>query len=274
MSWSVTVPTGTGTNFKPCPEGNHAAQIVALVDIGSQRVERSNPKTGERFEVDTRQLVIVVELGETDDAGEPHVLCLRETLSMNSQANLYKIVCGIIGRELKPGESFELPSLLGRFVLANVVHDVTKKGKTIAKIKSLSPAPKGFAQPKWHHKPFAWRVDDLPEACPEHPWLPFIWVDNEMRSIASAASLSCEARGVPPLARNNSNGAKSEHTFNAPTHAQSVGEGGVKTYPPEVDAARIKFGLDVGYTMEELQAKLDDIPAGPYRLLDAHAVPF
>lgn len=270
--WQTTVPADKGT-FTPCPAGNHPGRIAAIVDIGHQPVERTE-KDGTRYVADTRQIVLVFELAKKKPEGDPHVMGVRYTWSMNEKANFYKFVKSVTGRDYANGETFDTMDLLGKPVMVSVALSAPNaNGKQFSNVTSIGSFPEGFPEPKWEHEPFAWSVLEK-TGFPDRAWLPWIYG----KTIGDLAAGSCESRGVAPLTRSNAvppgQVGNSGHTFHAPTHAQSTGDTPGKSYPPEVDALRVKYGLSVGYGSDELQAKLDDIPARDYRVLDGEAVPF
>lgn len=265
--WDIPVSVPLG-DFTPCPAGNHAGRVSAIMDIGHQRVERSN-KDGTRFEEDVHQIVIVFELAKKQPNGSPFTIGIRYTWSMHPQSSLYAFVESVTGEKPQPGSVFNPLKLLGTPVMVSVVMSAPNAmGRQYSNVSGVSAFPEDFPAPKFVHEPLAWRVTDG-ASFPDRSWFPYIYG----KPISMLAEMSCEARGVPPLKRSSSsNGQPSSHSFDAPTHAQSVGK------PDAEDAAlvalRTKYGLPDQFTFDDLKAKVDDIPPADYRALDAHAVPF
>lgn len=268
--WKVPVTKPKG-DYELVPADNYAGRICGLFYVGHQRKTRTDSKTSTDYETDVPEVVIVFELAAQNAEGQPHTMGQKMTLSMSTKANLFDLVKNVTGNAPSEGE-FDALALLGRCVMVNVVHKAGKEGKSYANIGNVTRFPGGMAQPKWLIEPLAWSVTDGTPA-PAHAWLPYVYGDT----VEDLARLSCEARKVAPLKPDygKAKAGAPAHSFNAPTHAQAVGDGAAgQPLPPEVEALRIKFGLPEGYDLDDLRPKVDDIPPGAYRQLDAHAVPF
>ena len=271
--WDVPVAAPSqGGDFVPCPAGNYRARIAAILDIGHQPTVKTDDKTKEKYEADTRQLYIVYELSKKQPNGEPYTMGQKMTFSMNERANLFTLVQNLTGQKPLPGSNFSLPTLLGKPCMVNVsLGKPNAQGKSYSSIGSVSAFPEGMEEPAWKYEPVMWSVlERFTNPFPERAWFPW----DYGKSLKDRVGMSCEVCGTTPRTRGRSvETAPSNHTFNAP--APSPG-GDYKSYMPEADALREKYGLKPGYGEKDLQEKLDDIPARDYRVLDqfVDAVPF
>ncbi len=164
---------GNGEQFEIPPADNHPAACVAIVDLGTQRVDGfqgAPPK-------DTHQVYLVWELTEAKLSGTTnnHLIGHVYTLSYHEKAALRLMLEGWRGLKYPEGEEIDLGAVLGKPCLLSVIHQTSKSsGKQYAKIKSVAKLPKGMPTPQPQRKPVAWEMGsdadgDLPT------WLPYIF---------------------------------------------------------------------------------------------------
>ncbi len=167
-------PPKKESNFEITPEGNHVARFYQILHIGTiteqyQGEDKEVDKVRLTFELSNEKKEFVEGQGE-----KPFVISQEYTYSMNSKANLRRVVEGIIGASLKDEEAdvFDLEQLLGNACLLNVVHKTAKtSGREYALIKGTSPLPKGTKAPEQINESVALDVEtvtdkqmqDLPE---------------------------------------------------------------------------------------------------------------
>ena len=146
---SIKAPK-TESQFEPVPAGNHVARCYRVLHIGTV------PDTYKGEQKIVNKVRIGFELpNETKvfkegEAAQPYVIDREYTLSMFEGASLYKLVSGILGKQLseEEAEAFEMSQLVGSECLLNVVHKTSEtSGKTFANIASAAPIPKGMTVP-------------------------------------------------------------------------------------------------------------------------------
>jgi len=133
-----------GGNFSPHPEGLHPMICVDVVDLGP-KVESFG---GETFE--SHKLALVFVSGAKAESGEPIYVTREMTNSMGEKANLRKFLEAWRGKSYRAEEAQQgvpIHKLHGQRALINVEHVLTKRGKTFAKISSVSPLPKEMTPP-------------------------------------------------------------------------------------------------------------------------------
>lgn len=129
------------TDFQPAPSGAHAARLIKVVDLGTQRtvfngVESFKPQIFMQWELVDCPM----------ESGDPFVIGQRFTRSMHEKASLRRMLEGWRGKKFTDAEldsGFSLSMLLGKPCMVNVTH-VEKNGKTFANIGSVMAAPGGL----------------------------------------------------------------------------------------------------------------------------------
>lgn len=183
MAWKLpTKPAGGGG--EKCPIGNHAAVLVAMVDMGTQRTEFQG-------EVKWQHRVLwVYELPlEQKSGGGNHVASIELTVSLGSKAKMRKFIESRVGKSMPEDIEYDIEQELGKAVMLNVV----ASGKSdYPKIDSVSAVPKGFHVPAPTYKPFVWSLDSLTEgAKPVLPdWVPWSYGKPIADIIAECRELS------------------------------------------------------------------------------------
>jgi hypothetical protein len=167
--FNTKVPFADGI-FDPIPAGTHVAQLVALIDLGTHvdQYDDQDPK-------DTPKIYLCWELLNEPKSGTNYneVIGHQYTFSLHEKAKLRQMIKSWRGRDLAPGEEFDLSKLLGKPCLVGVGHK-TKDERTFAEITSVSQCPKGTTIPPGKIKPVSWEIDSV-DPIPEHAWLPRIY---------------------------------------------------------------------------------------------------
>lgn len=133
----------SNSNFVPAPEGTVQGVLCDIVDLGFQE-DKFNP--GNMI----HQMRFVFQTEDRTDEGVPYtVSTFPYKASLNTKANVYKIVKTLLGRDLEASDAdedgeFDLDRLLlGANAMVTVTHNV-KGDKTYANIESISQIPKSI----------------------------------------------------------------------------------------------------------------------------------
>lgn len=146
----LTVPNQSqNSNREITPSGNHIARVYRVIHLGTSPEiymgeEKLTNKVMIGFELLNKKKVFNEEKGE-----EPFVTSVEYTLSLGEKANLRKFIEGMLGIALHEDEanSFDVFSILGEFCMVNIIHKVSKNGRTYAQVKGASPVPEGMTVP-------------------------------------------------------------------------------------------------------------------------------
>jgi hypothetical protein len=155
------------------PPGSHAAVLVALLVLGTFKevFDRGTPK--ERT-AELEKALLVFELTGLRQPGQAHgpVLSKDYNLAFSPKAGLRLMLEKMRGRPYSDGDDIDLRKMLNTAFLLTVTHEVSKnKGNAFAKVKDLSPVPKGLPVPPASIQPVVWEVaTGLPY--PEGDWVP------------------------------------------------------------------------------------------------------
>ncbi len=140
----ITASAGNGKTSELAPDGNHVAACVGVIDLGTQTYEFNGSA------ISNRKVLLQWELvNEAMSDGRPFMVSAEFTLSLHEKSKLRPFLENWRGRPFTPEElaGFDLDSLAGRGCMLNVVHEVSKKGKTFSAVKSASRMPKGLPNP-------------------------------------------------------------------------------------------------------------------------------
>ena len=146
-----------GGNYTPAPADNHVGICVGVIVLGTI------PGTYNGHPKKDKKVIISFELPHTnhvfreEKGAEPFVMHKEYTLSLNSKANLRKMLDGWASKNKPDGtpggkltdeelKTFNIASLVGAPCLVNVVHEV-KEGVTRANIMSIAKVPQGTVVP-------------------------------------------------------------------------------------------------------------------------------
>lgn len=143
MSTTV-MEKGNGTGFEPAPAGAHVGVCVGVIDLGTQSWEY-----GGKINRHPKMLLMFELVGTEMEDGRPFTISEEFTSYFSEKANLRKFLEAWRGRPFTEEErkGFGVEKLLGAVGYVNVIHEVSKKGRTFGKIKSIMPLPKGSPKP-------------------------------------------------------------------------------------------------------------------------------
>ena len=132
-----------GNTFTPHDEGQFAAACADVIDLG-RRVEQYPGKP-------SRLVPKCVLVFLTNSKGETKDVSLEMTVSMGELAKLRQTLEAWRGKSYSPEQAaagVPLHKLVGHAGLISVEHKRSAKGRTYAKIKTISPLPEGLVAPK------------------------------------------------------------------------------------------------------------------------------
>lgn len=176
MSWNVNIPKGDGGDFparEVMPADQYPAVLIAMVDLGTQRVQKFQSQEME----EKRQVVLVWEIqGPKTEAGEPFYLAERYNLSLHEKATFRKVLLNG-GLALPDDGSADITQALGKPYLIDVEVGTSQKGNEYNRIakdgvqKLPNAMRKGLTKPT--RPSFAWQISQ--GLMPNHSWLPFVY---------------------------------------------------------------------------------------------------
>ncbi len=134
---------GDGGDFELPPEGQQAAMLVAIIDLGTQTISLIGKPPKE-----TAKVAFVWELLENKQAdGSPYLLVVDYTPSLDERSHLSKLIKAWVGRTIKDDETYDYCALakdgglLGRYCYVTLEHAESKSGK-----KDKDGKPRKFAR--------------------------------------------------------------------------------------------------------------------------------
>lgn len=140
------VTTGeVGTTFTAHSEGQFAMLCVDVVNLGTsvEQFQNHPPK-----EVD--KVALVFASGERQEDGSLTVVSVEMSNYMSDRANLRKFLEAWRGKSYTAEQATQgvpLHKLHGQPGLFSIEHVLTKRGRTFAKVRSVSPLPKAMPAP-------------------------------------------------------------------------------------------------------------------------------
>lgn len=159
-----------GGDFKPVPQGSHAAVCDMVVDLGLQETNFGTKHQiyirwqipGERveYEFDGQQV------------NRPAVVGATYTLSMSEKSNLRPLLESWRGRKFTSEEirKFDITSVAGKPCLIGITHNESG-GKTYANVSSLMSLPVGMPIPQAEGEVIVYDGDNLQNFDKLRPWL-------------------------------------------------------------------------------------------------------
>lgn len=132
--------------FAAHPEGQFAMVCVDVVDLGL----KVDSFEGNTFESPKVALVFVSGERHTDEQKSLMLVTVEMTNSASDRGNLRKFLESWRGKSYTPEQinaGLPLHKLSGNAALVSIEHVLTKRGKQFAKVRSISPLPKGMAAP-------------------------------------------------------------------------------------------------------------------------------
>lgn len=132
-----------GSSFTPHAEGQFSAVCVDVIDLG-HRVEQFQGKPPRV--VQKCALVFI-----TNTTGETKDIATELTVSMGEKANLRKLLEDWRGKSYTPEQAelgVPLDKLVGHPALVTIEQKRSAKGRTYAKLKTVTPLPAGLIAPQ------------------------------------------------------------------------------------------------------------------------------
>ncbi|NDG03625.1 MAG: hypothetical protein EB119_10655 [Synechococcaceae bacterium WBB_34_004] len=165
---SLTLSETERAERKPIEAGSHRAVLYSVVEIGTHKnvfADQEKWQRKGRFTFECSDLTSefeVVENGKTTKVEKPLVISTEQTLSLGEKSNLRKLLEGWRGQAFTSAElkEFSLKNLLGKPALINVVHKMSKQGRTYAAITSISKLPRGMKAPKPFNEPIYYEIEE------------------------------------------------------------------------------------------------------------------
>lgn len=145
------IASDKGTTRTLIPAGNYTARCYQMIQIGTvtdiiMGKTVTAPKVRIGWELPTELKTFSDEKGE-----QPLVISMEFTLSMNSKANLRKMLASWRGKDFTEEEakSFDVTKLIGVPCMLNIIHkpSISDPTKIYEKISGISPMPKGMTCP-------------------------------------------------------------------------------------------------------------------------------
>lgn len=168
-AWKRKASSG-GVDFELPPVGSHAAILVGIFDLGTQKDDYQGKTNA------NQKVFLVWEIpSEKRKDGRPCVIGKGYTFSLNKKAALRAMVEKWAGKTLAEDQEFDLSSLLGKKCLLAIGR--TGDGDKYATHNGVSPLPKGMAVPDGAIKPAIWAIADG-TPIPELPWVPFSYGES------------------------------------------------------------------------------------------------
>jgi len=145
MADEITVKDEGGGSFQSHSEGSFSAVCVDVIDLGERlkTYQGTDPKVAK-----TLALVFVTE--ERDEKGKLIEISSEMTVSMFERAALRQFLEGWRGKSYTDEQAkagVPLHKLVGNGAWISIEHKESRSKRTYAKIKSISPLPKGLPIP-------------------------------------------------------------------------------------------------------------------------------
>lgn len=143
-------------NFEPAPAGTHLARCYGCISLGTQHSDNF---------ADAFKVMLMWELPNeligTGDKEMPMTISKEYTLSLGKKSTLRKHLEMWRGRGFTDAElqGFEVSDVLGHPCMLTVVHAVSGRGETYAKVESVSSLPKGMQCPLQQHEQVRYEIE-------------------------------------------------------------------------------------------------------------------
>jgi hypothetical protein len=152
---------GDGDDFPKAPPGSHPAALVAIVDLGMQKVKKFK---SEDYEYVHKIFLCWELLGEAIPGTNDRFLIGRDyRLSYAQSAALRLMMEAWRGKDYADGEVIDVGAVLGRKCYLNVKHKKSKSsGRDFPQIESVSQMPRKAAEtaPDPQHKPISFELGE------------------------------------------------------------------------------------------------------------------
>lgn len=144
---AVNIPPPVKSDYVPAPAGTHAAVCIHVIDLGTQEVTFQNEIKHQR------QVMLTWELpNEPMENGKPYTISQKYTFSLHERAKLRGILETWRGRPFTDADfgpqGFDVSKLLGRPCMVTIMHGMSQRGNTFARVEAVTSLPRGMAVPK------------------------------------------------------------------------------------------------------------------------------
>lgn len=143
-----------------------------MIDLGTQVWEY-----GGQVNRHPKMLITFELVGTEMEDGRPFTISEEFTSYFSEKANLRKFLESWRGKPFTEEEraGFSVAKLLGAAGFVNVIHEVSKKGRTFAKVKSIMPLPRSTPRPPSVNTPVHYEIEEgtPPDTIPE-------WIRNKI----------------------------------------------------------------------------------------------
>jgi len=164
----IAKDSGDSVAFEPCPQGNHIARCIGVVDMGNQENEYLGEVSYPHKVVITWEIPAEIKTYIDKEGAEisgPFTVGEWFTLSLNEKANLTAILEGWRGKAFTEQEKdgFDITNILGKPCMLNVTHKTKQNGGIKTRIQSASALPKGITCPPQVNDSMLFAFDDYSE---------------------------------------------------------------------------------------------------------------
>lgn len=148
---TVKEPDG---DFTPAPAGTHIARCFGMVSLGTQ--QPNNPQFNPAFKV-----MLMFEMPDEPIGDKCMTVSKEYTSSLSEKATLRHDLESWRGRTFTPEElkGFDLARVVGHPCMISIIHQQSAKGKTYAKIASISKLPKTIVEPARVHSNVLFEIE-------------------------------------------------------------------------------------------------------------------
>lgn len=131
----------SGGDFTPAPEGLWPGVCVDVVDLGILQYGDYEPS----HQIEIR---VVLDAEPVLPTGKPHMAVKRFTLSLHEKSKLRPFLESWRGKKFSSEElkGFDVEALIGACGQFQIIHVVSKKGKTFGNIQAAVPYPRNVAK--------------------------------------------------------------------------------------------------------------------------------
>jgi hypothetical protein len=150
MSSAIIASNEGSYNHEPIPAGNHLARCIRMYHIGTVLDSyMGQPKEMNKVVI-TWELPQVRKVFDQAKGEQPSIISEEYTLSMGDKAKLRLLLESWRGKKYTEEElkGVDITRVISQPCLLNVVHVLTKKGHTMAKVSSIAPLYQGAICPQ------------------------------------------------------------------------------------------------------------------------------
>ncbi len=179
----ITAREGGSQHIELIPEGVERAVCYAVIDLGTHEnpfYDKKNRKVRFQWELPDHRIEVERDGKQVD---LPRAISKPFTLSLHDKSNLRPFLESWRGRKFTDDETqgFDVTNVCGACCMLQIVHSVSKKGKTFAEVQSVMPLYKGMEKFEPENPRQVFSLEDfapgepieIPETIPE-------WIRKEI----------------------------------------------------------------------------------------------